>query len=67
MRPKLFTHNYFVTILLVFFEWCTFSVLSVHRTLDEAKEARKNLVSQFLRKEEGAIKLVGGNTEYEGK
>lgn len=41
----------------------------VHRTLDEAKAARERLVKKHLkrlRKEEGAIKLVGGANEYEG-
>lgn len=40
-----------------------------HRTLDEAKAARERLVKKHmkrLRKEEGAIKLVGGANEYEG-
>lgn len=46
------------------------TVQCVHRTLDEAKEARQRLVKKYikrLKKEEGAVKLVGGAHEYEGQ
>lgn len=45
-------------------------VVCVHRTLEEAREARQNLVKKYLKKlkkVEGAIQLVGGKNEYEGK
>lgn len=48
---------------------CLESVSAVHRTLEEAKEARANLVKKYfkkLKKQEGAIKLVGGSGDNEG-
>jgi len=41
-----------------------------HRSLEEARLERQRLVHRYIKvlnKEEGAIRLVGGDTEYEGK
>lgn len=49
---------------------CILIVSSVHRTFEEAREARYNLVKKYfkkLKKSEGAIQLVGGRSDYEGK
>lgn len=43
---------------------------AVQRTLEEARQERQRLVQKYIKtlnKEEGAIRLVGGETEYEGK
>lgn len=45
------------------------SVFCVHKTIEEAKAAREILVKKHLKrlkKEEGALKLVGGQNDYEG-
>lgn len=45
------------------------SVSGTHRTLDEARAAREQLVRKHLKrlkKTEGAVKLVGGAGDYEG-
>lgn len=58
-----------VSVLLVILVLESIPANGVHRTLDEAKAARERLVKKHLkrlRKEEGAIKLVGGANEYEG-
>lgn len=42
----------------------------MQRTLEEARQERQRLVQKYIKtlnKEEGAIRLVGGETEYEGK
>ncbi|XP_018798905.1 PREDICTED: lysyl oxidase homolog 2B [Bactrocera latifrons] len=42
---------------------------AVQRTLEEARQERQRLVQKYIKtlnKEEGAIRLVGGETEYEG-
>lgn len=44
-------------------------VVCVHRTLEEAREARQNLVKKYLKKlkkVEGAVQLIGGKNEFEG-
>ena len=44
--------------------------MSQHRTLEDAKKEREKLVQKYfktLKKEEGAIKLVGGRNEHEGE
>jgi len=41
-----------------------------HRSLEDARQERQRLVHRYtkvLNKEEGAIRLVGGDNEYEGK
>ena len=42
----------------------------VHHSLEEARQERQRLVQKYIKtlnKEEGAIRLVGGETEFEGK
>ncbi|XP_037941499.1 lysyl oxidase homolog 3B-like [Teleopsis dalmanni] len=42
---------------------------AVHRTIEEARQERQRLVQKYIKtlnKEEGAIRLVGGQTEFEG-
>ena len=41
-----------------------------HRSLEEARLERQRLVQKYIKtlnKEEGALRLVGGDAEYEGK
>lgn len=41
----------------------------VHHTLQDARQEQQQLVQRYIKtlnKEEGAIRLVGGDTEYEG-
>lgn len=55
--------------LLIIFQILN-SVYCVHKTIEEAKAAREVLVKKHLKrlkKEEGALKLVGGQSENEGK
>lgn len=59
--------NSAVVLLIVTF---LVKVQCAHRTLDEAKEARQQLVKKYikrLKKEDGAVKLVGGANDYEGQ
>lgn len=56
--------------VLVLIVMCLGTVQCVHRTLEEAMEVRQRLVKKYikrLKKEEGAVKLVGGANEYEGQ
>lgn len=42
---------------------------AVHQSLGEARSERQRLVQKYIKtlnKEEGAIRLVGGDTEFEG-
>lgn len=59
--------------LLVFVRVCLVQLISTqsvgHRSLDEARSERQRLVQKYIKtlnKEEGAIRLVGGDAEYEG-
>lgn len=59
--------------LLVFVSVCLVQLISTqsvgHRSLDEARSERQRLVQKYIKtlnKEEGAIRLVGGDAEYEG-
>lgn len=57
--------------------WCVFVIccqLSIfvlsHSTLEEAQQIHHSPAKKYkkkLRKEEGAIRLVGGTNDYEGK
>ncbi|XP_055848149.1 lysyl oxidase homolog 2B [Episyrphus balteatus] len=58
-----------VGILMVFCALAAFCTASVHRSLEDARSERNRLVQKYiktLKKEEGAIRLVGGPNEYEG-
>ncbi|XP_005185263.2 lysyl oxidase homolog 3B isoform X1 [Musca domestica] len=59
--------------LIVFVCVCLVQLISTqsvgHRSLDEARSERQRLVQKYIKtlnKEEGAIRLVGGDAEYEG-
>lgn len=55
--------------LLLLFGCLACVVSGVHRTLDEARAAREQLVRKHLKrlkKTDGAVKLVGGAGDYEG-
>lgn len=42
----------------------------VHQTLQDARQEQQQLVQRYIKtlnKEEGAIRLVGGDAEYEGR
>lgn len=65
-----FSKNFivFLTIFLSYYFSLTNAV--VHRSLEEARLERQRLVQKYIKtlnKEEGAIRLVGGDVEYEGK
>jgi lysyl oxidase-like protein 2/3/4 len=54
-------------VLLV--QCCALLIDGAHRSIDDAKAERQKLVQKYLKtlkKEEGAIKLIGGKNEYEG-
>lgn len=56
----------FICVCLVQFHWAQ-SV--VHHSLEDARSERQRLVQKYIKtlnKEEGAIRLVGGDAEYEG-
>lgn len=64
-----------VCVILSTFLWllllhqCQPATAVVHRTLDEARAARQQLVQKHLKrrqKADGALKLVGGAGDYEG-
>lgn len=42
------------------------SEIRCQNTFEEAKAERHKMLKKFLKKEDGAIKLVGGRTENEG-
>lgn len=53
-------------LLLACFQHST----ATHRTLQDARNERSKLMNKYiktLKKEEGAIKLVGGRHDYEGE
>lgn len=54
-------------ILLLGLQLCT---AVVHHTLQDARQEQQQLVQRYIKtlnKEEGAIRLVGGDAEYEGR
>lgn len=54
---------------IVIYLQCSTWALSHHSTLEEAKQINASPARKYkkkLRKEEGAIRLVGGSNEYEG-
>lgn len=43
---------------------------AVHQSIQDARRAHQQLVQRYIKtlnKEEGAIRLVGGDAEYEGR
>lgn len=61
-----FKHVVFIQILIIS---VTISNAVVHHSLEEARLERQRLVQKYIKtlnKEEGAIRLVGGDAEYEG-
>jgi lysyl oxidase-like protein 2/3/4 len=55
--------------IIILLQFCLLLTDCAHHSIDEAKAERQNLVKKYLKKlkkEEGAIKLVGGKNEYEG-
>lgn len=62
---KIFPHLLLVTVLCII----AFVLVAAHQSLEQAKRERQKMVQKYikhLKKEEGAIKLVGGQNEYEG-
>lgn len=63
---KLIGQIFWCIVLLIEFS----TLISSHSTLDEATEISRSPAKKYkkkLRKEEGAIRLVGGSNDYEGK
>lgn len=53
----------YVIILSVFF----FMIERSYQSIEEARAERQKILKKFIKKEEGAIKLVGGRSSNEGK
>jgi lysyl oxidase-like protein 2/3/4 len=56
--------------IVLLMQCCALLIDGAHQSIDDAKAERLKLMRKYLKtlkKEEGAIKLVGGKNEYEGK
>lgn len=60
--------NILITLFIVFSAFVCHAV--VHHSLEEARLERQRLVQKYIKtlnKEEGAVRLVGGDVDYEGE
>lgn len=66
--PNMKTTGHILYGIVIYLQ-CSTWALSHHSTLEEAKQINASPARKYkkkLRKEEGAIRLVGGSNEYEG-
>lgn len=52
--------------IILFVILCVLEIVHLEQTVDEARAERQKVLKKFLKKEDGAIKLVGGRTSNEG-
>lgn len=64
---KIFSHALLHSVIIVHM---LISVSLAHKTVEEAKAAKHNSIKKYhkkLRKQDGAIRMIGGSGDHEGK